>query len=76
MPVAGNFTEEDANGFSQDNSLEYPLQRDEVQSIKNKAGDRNIPQGNQIVLTKTLAINKINNAKYMFNYIFINFVFN
>lgn len=45
MPVAGNFTEEDANGFSQDNSLEYPLQRDEVQSIKNKGGDRNIPQG-------------------------------
>lgn len=44
-PVVGNFTEEDVNGISpQDsNSLEYPLQRDEVQSTKNNLGDKNFP---------------------------------
>lgn len=41
----GNFTEEDASGISpvDSNSLEYPLQRDEVQSTKNKLGDQNFP---------------------------------
>lgn len=45
VPVVGNFSEEDANGIPQDNSLEYPLQRDEVQSSIKKGSDRNFPQG-------------------------------
>ena len=42
VPATGNFTEEEANiGISQDNnSVEYPLQRDEVHMTSNK-GDRN-----------------------------------
>lgn len=40
-PVIGNFSDEEANGnsISQENSIEYPLQRDEVQTA-NK-GERN-----------------------------------
>jgi hypothetical protein len=45
-PVFGNFTEEDANSGtqSQDNSIEYPLQRDEVQTTPNKGERNHVPQ--------------------------------
>lgn len=46
-PVAGNFTEEEANGNTvPQDTLEYPLQRDEVHT-QNAKGDRNhqIPSG-------------------------------
>lgn len=46
-PVVGNFTEEEANGNTvPQDTLEYPLQRDEVHT-QNAKGDRNhqIPSG-------------------------------
>lgn len=46
-PVVGNFTEEEANGNTvPQDTLEYPLQRDEVHTT-NAKGDRNhqIPSG-------------------------------
>lgn len=44
-PVNGNFTEEEINGSTlPQDTLEYPLQRDEVQTIQSK-GERNfVPQ--------------------------------
>lgn len=40
-PVVGNFTEEEANGNTvPQDTLEYPLQRDEVHT-QNAKGDRN-----------------------------------
>ncbi|XP_055709689.1 discoidin domain-containing receptor 2 [Phlebotomus papatasi] len=44
IPVLGNFTEEMTNGSSlpPDTSLEYPLQRDEVQTIQTKSN--HVPQ--------------------------------
>lgn len=46
VPVVGNFTEEEANGSTlpQDTSLEYPLQRDEVQTTPSKGERNHIPQ--------------------------------
>ena len=50
VPVTGNFTEEEGAILSQDNnSVEYPLQRDEMHTISNK-GDRNhTPQGINLI---------------------------
>lgn len=40
-PILGNFTEEEANGsLVPQDTLEFPLQRDEVQTLNTK-GDRN-----------------------------------
>jgi hypothetical protein len=51
-PVFGNFTEEDANSVaqSQDNSIEYPLQRDEVQTTPNKGERNHVPQSEYNIL--------------------------
>lgn len=41
VPILGNFTEEEANGsLVPQDTLEFPLQRDEVQTLNTK-GDRN-----------------------------------
>lgn len=51
-PVVGNFTEEEANGNTvPQDTLEYPLQRDEVHT-QNTKGDRNhqIPSGRLLLL--------------------------
>lgn len=51
-PILGNFTEEETNGsLVPHDTLEYPLQRDEVQTLNTK-GDRNhqTPQSKQFVL--------------------------
>lgn len=64
VPLSGNFTEEEANGIisPQDNSLEYPLQRDEVQSTPNK-GERNhhVPQ------SRLSRRPEIGNRRYLIN---------
>lgn len=49
-PILGNFTEEEANGsLVPQDTLEFPLQRDEVQTLNTK-GDRNnhTPQSESI----------------------------
>lgn len=44
-PVLGNYTEEEVNGSTApQDTLEYPLQRDEVQTIQSKGERNHTPQ--------------------------------
>lgn len=45
VPVTSNFSEEDTNSsLLTPDTLEYPLQRDEVQTIHSKDNRSNVPQ--------------------------------